>query len=256
MIVAVVQARAGSSRLPGKVLLSILGRPMLGMQLERVARARRVDRIVVATSTEPDDDAVADVAERAGVAVHRGSRDDVLARVHAAARGAEHVVRLTGDCPLTDPAIVDQVVLAHVQSGADYTSNAHVRTFPDGLDVEVMRTSALALAHQEARLPSEREHVTPYLYHHPERFRLHAVTRAPDLSSLRWVVDREEDLAVVRAVFEHLYPYDPDFGMDAVLALAASRPALFAANAGLDPHEGWRRALAQDEAFRRESAER
>lgn len=253
MIVAVVQARFSSSRLPGKVLLPILGRPMLALQLERIARARRLDRIVVATSTDATDDAVAEVAEAAGVETHRGPLDDVLARVHGASIGADHAVRLTGDCPLTDPAMIDRVVAAHLETGADFTSNAWVRTFPDGLDVEVMRTSVLALAHFEAELPSEREHVTPFLYAHPERFRLHAVTGEPDRSSLRWVVDREEDLAVVRAVFERLYPDDPAFGMDAVLALAEREPAIFAANADLDPQEGWRRSQQRDEEFRREA---
>jgi spore coat polysaccharide biosynthesis protein SpsF len=255
MIVAVVQARVSSSRLPGKVLLPILGRPMLAVQLERITRARRPDRIVVATSTEPADDAVAAVADAAGVETYRGPLDDVLARVHGASIGADHAVRLTADCPLTDPAMIDRVVDAHLETGADFTSNAWVRTFPDGLDVEVMRTSALALAHFEARLPSEREHVTSFLDQNPERFRLHAVTGAPDLSNLRWVVEREEDLTVVRAVFERLYPVDPAFGMAAVLALAEREPAIFAANAALDPHEGLRRSQARDAASEREGGE-
>jgi spore coat polysaccharide biosynthesis protein SpsF len=252
VIVAVVQARSSSSRLPGKVLRPILGLPMLVRQLQRVALATRVDRIVVATSEDPLDDAVAAAAITVpGVTVHRGSLDDVLGRVCAAAEhaGARHVVRLTGDCPMVDPVLIDRVVGAHLDSGADYTSNTWPRTFPDGLDVEVLRFEVLAAARAEARLPSEREHVTPFVHRHPERFRLHGVTHATDLSHLRWVVDHEVDLRVVAAVFERLHPLDPAFGMDAVLRLLEEQPELFAQNAGIDPDEGWRRSLRADAEF-------
>jgi spore coat polysaccharide biosynthesis protein SpsF len=249
--VAVLQARASSSRLPGKVLLSILGRPMLARQLDRIARARTLDGIVVATSADPSDDAVAALAAECGAAVHRGPLDDVLARVHGAAvaHGAAHVVRLTGDCPLCDPAVIDRVVAAHREAAADYTSNTLVRSFPDGLDVEVVTAAALAAAAAEAKLPSEREHVTPFVWKRPERFRLHAVPYREDLSRLRWVVDTAADLEVVRDVFARLLPQNPCFAMDDVLALQRAEPALFARNAAGCADEGWRRSLQQDAEF-------
>lgn len=256
MILAILQARTSSSRLPGKVLLPILGRPMLLRQLERIARARRVDRILVATSVDASDDELAAVVQEAGVAVFRGALDDVLDRFHAAASTvqADHVVRLTGDCPLADPAVIDHMIDEHLRSGADYTSNSLQRSYPDGLDVEVMRMAALTEAWRIARLPSEREHVTPRLHHEP--FRRHAVVYAEDLAKLRWVVDHAADLAVIRAVYERLYPGNPDFRMAEVLALQRREPALFEPSQGFDPDEGWRRSLAQDAAWLRDEERR
>jgi spore coat polysaccharide biosynthesis protein SpsF len=250
MMLAIVQARTTSSRLPGKVLLPILGQPMIVRQLERIRRARRVDRVLVATSVDPSDDLLADVVQAAGVAVFRGALDDVLDRFHAAAAsvGPEHVVRLTGDCPLVDPALVDHIVAEHLAHGADYTSNSLQRSWPDGLDVEVMRMAALAEARRIAELPSEREHVTPRLHRDP--FRRHAVVHGEDLAALRWVVDHAADLATVRAVFARLHPVDPAFGFADVLALQRAEPGLFAPSQHFDPDEGWRRSLAADEAFR------
>ncbi len=252
MIVAIVQARASSSRLPGKVLREILGRPMLALQLHRIELARRLDRIVVATSDDPSDEPIAALAKQCGVEVFRGALDDVLGRVHAAAEraGAEHVVRLTGDCPLTDPALIDRVVEAHLESSADYTSNTQPRTFPDGLDVEVVRMRALTEADREAELPSEREHVTPFVYHRPERYLVHGVTHPIDLSKLRWVVDHAVDLEVVSEVFARLHGSDPGFGMATILQLCRDEPALFARNAAIDADEGWLRSLRADAAFR------
>ncbi len=251
MILAVLQARVSSRRLPGKVLRPILGQPMIARQMERIRRARTLDGLVLATSSDASDDPLQALGAQLGVEVHRGALEDVLDRFHSAAapRRPAHVVRLTGDCPLIDPRIVDRVVEEHLEQGSDYCSNAVVRTYPDGLDVEIMRFEALESAWNEARLPSEREHVTPFLYKRPERFRLHAVTREPDLSALRWVVDREEDLEIVRAVFERLYDSDPGFGMEEVLALARSEPQIFAGNAAFAMDEGWKVSLEDDAAF-------
>jgi len=248
VIVAVLQARTGSTRLPGKVLAPVLGRPMLERQIERVRRARGPDRLVVATSTGSDDDALAELCAGLGVACHRGPLDDVLERVAgaAAAHGAEHVVRLTGDCPLADPAVIDRAVALHREGSFDYTSNALERTWPDGLDVEVVRRSALEEARREARLPSEREHVTPFVYHRPERYRLGSLRGEADLSRLRWVVDEPADLELVRAVYARLYPVRPDFDSDDVLALLEREPELAARNAHVDGARGWRRSLERD----------
>ena len=217
---AVVQARAGSTRLPGKVLLPVGGRPMLAFMLERLA-GTHVDQLVVATSTDVRDDAVADAASAAGVAVVRGSESDVLARFVAAldAYPADVVVRLTADCPLIDPALVDEVVTARAASGADYASNTLVRTYPDGLDVEVLTAAALRTAAAEATDPAEREHVTPFVYRRPDRFHLLAVVGPESLGHERWTVDTAEDIERVRAIVAHLD--DPiGAGWRAILAVA------------------------------------
>jgi len=235
VIVAIVQARMGSTRLPGKVLAPVCGKPMLERQLERVRRSRMVERLVVATSEGPEDDAVAEAARGAGCDSYRGSLEDVLDRFTAAARHYEatDVVRLTADCPLSDPELVDDVLRVHLASGADYSSNVLEPRYPDGLDVEVLRADALERAWREAVAPHDREHVTPYLLHHPERFLLRSVQGGEDLSRLRWTVDHPEDLAFVRAVFERLLPEDPSFGWREVLELLEREPRLAAANAHL-----------------------
>lgn len=247
-MVAVLQARASSSRLPGKVLRPILGQPMLTRQIERIVRAKNIDEVIVATSTDLSDDPVVEVCRKAGVTCFRGSLDDVLDRVFLAARSrdARDVVRLTGDCPLADPGVIDCVIEAYRKSGADYASNTLQPTFPDGLDVEVVSFVALERAWANARLPSEREHVTPYLYIHPELFRLHPVQWSADLSSLRWTVDTAADFEFVTAVYENLYPTKPAFDMDDVLKLVDSRPDLLAINEGHKRNEGFLKSLARD----------
>lgn len=246
MIVGVLQARLSSRRLPGKVLADVVGRPMILRQVERLLRARRMDALVIATTSDPSDAPLVAACEAEGLRVHRGSVDDVLTRVLDAAPEAEHIVRLTADCPLADPAVIDAVIEAHLASGDDYTSNALVRTFPDGLDVEVVRRAALAAAARDAELPSEREHVTPFLYGHPERFRLGHVTRADDLSALRWTVDEPVDLTFVREVYGALYPQNPAFSTDDVLALLRARGELTELNRHIPTNEGYTRSLAED----------
>jgi len=202
---AVVQARTGSTRLPGKVLMPIAGRPMLGFMLARLAAAP-VDDMVVATSANAGDDALADVASAAGVAVVRGSESDVLGRFLTALDGhpADIVVRLTADCPLVDAGVVADAIACRDAAGADYASNTLVRTYPDGLDVEVLTAGSLRTAAAEAVDPAEREHVTPFVYRRPERFRLAAVLGPESLGDERWTVDTADDLARVRTIVEGL----------------------------------------------------
>jgi spore coat polysaccharide biosynthesis protein SpsF len=247
-MVAVLQARASSSRLPGKVLRPILGQPMLARQIERILRAKNIDEVVVATSTDSSDDPLVEICRNAGISCFRGSLDDVLDRVFIAARSraANDIVRLTGDCPLADPAVIDHVIEAYRASGADYASNTLQPTLPDGLDVEVASFLALQRAWADARLPSEREHVTPYLYVHPELFRLHPVQWPTDLSSLRWTVDTAADFEFVTAVYENLYPTKSAFTMDDVLRLLDSRPDLLAINQGHKRNEGFLKSRARD----------
>ena len=221
-----------SSRLPGKVMAPVLGEPMIGRQVERLRRAVRIDKLLVATSTDPSDDPLAAYCETLALPVFRGSLDDVLDRFRAALAAhpkAKAVVRLTADCPLADPALIDRVIEHHHAAGADYTSNTlGARSYPQGLDAEVIRPEVLADAAQRASDPYEREHVTPYIYRRPETYRLAGVARHESLARLRWTVDVPQDLAFVREVYAKLYPYDPAFGSDAIAALevnSAEAPA-------------------------------
>jgi spore coat polysaccharide biosynthesis protein SpsF len=212
-----------SSRLPGKVLAPVLGEPMIGRQIERLQRSARIDKLMVATSNDPSDDALAAYVRGLGVELFRGALDDVLGRYCAALSrhlDATAVVRLTADCPLTDPELIDKVIDHHHESGADYTSNTlGTRTYPHGLDAEVIRPECLYDANELATDPYEREHVTPYVYRRPEHFRLAGVARHKSLAQLRWTVDLPPDLAFVREVYAKLYPFDPAFGTDAIVAL-------------------------------------
>jgi len=222
MILAVLQARMSSSRLPGKVMAQVLGQPMIARQVERLRRSKRLDHLVVATSDDPSDDGLATYAASLDLDVVRGPLADVLARFIKALDAfpeTSTLVRLTADCPLTDWRVLDETVEAHVESGADYTENMAVKTYPHGLDVEVMKVEALRRAGAEATSAYDREHVTPYLYATPGRFRLADITRSPSLAHLRWTVDLPEDLEFVRHVYETLYPGDPDFGTEAIAAL-------------------------------------
>ena len=201
----VLQARMGSTRLPGKVVAELAGRPALAFMLDRLAPLA-VDQLVVATSTAAADARVEEVANEKGVAVVRGPEDDVLARFIVAldAYPAMHVVRLTGDCPLMDPALVATALEVHQRDAADYTSNTLVRTFPDGLDVEVVTAAALREANDEAVDAAEREHVTPFVYGRPERYRLANFESGDDLGAERWTLDTAADLDRLREIVAKL----------------------------------------------------
>ena len=248
-VVAIVQARTSSSRLPRKVLRSILGTPMILRELARLKACTTLDRIVLATSADASDDELAATVQAAGWDVYRGSLDDVLDRYARCAEtyGAAHVVRITGDCPIIDPAVVDRVVTAHLAHGNDYTSNTLGRvTYPDGLDTEVMTAAALQRADREARLASEREHMTQYLIKHHELFRQETIENAEDLSAERWTVDEPEDFAFITRIYEALYPAHPAFGMADVLAYLATHPACRRMNAGIERNEGLAKSLRED----------
>lgn len=234
MIVAILQGRMSSTRLPGKVLRPILGRPMMGRQIDRIRRASRVDRLVVATSDQTADDPIAAFCAAEGVDCFRGSLNDVLGRFQAAARAfgpAKHVVRLTADCPLIDWTVIDAAIELHLQTGADCSGNVIERTYPDGLDVEVMTGPTLERACSEAVDSYEREHVTPYVYRHPELFRLAHLKQASDLKELRWTVDNPADFDKVEAVFAAFETRKHDFVQADILALLAERPDIDALNA-------------------------
>jgi glutamate-1-semialdehyde 2,1-aminomutase len=236
--VAIVQARMGSTRLPDKVMKPVHGTPLIELLLNRLKRARELDSIVLATSEEPRNAPLAEHVRGLGYTVYRGSEKDVLDRYYQAAKlaGAEVVVRITGDCPLVDPELVDSVIAQFRAAGVDYASNVDPPTYPDGLDIEVFTFAALQEAWQLAKRTHEREHVTPYL-REPGRFRTHGMRNDVDLSGERWTVDEPEDFEVIAAVFRHFHPRS-DFGWREVAELLRSRPDLFAANRRLIRNEG------------------
>jgi spore coat polysaccharide biosynthesis protein SpsF len=248
-IVAIIQARMGSSRLPGKVLLDLGGQPMLNRVVERTKRAKTVEAVVVATTSEPVDDPVADYCNAHGHPVYRGSLHDVLDRYYHAARWSEAqtVVRITADCPLIDPAVVDRTVeaflgadLPHLQplnpglpGGYDFCANRLPppwgRTYPIGLDTEVCSFAGLETIWKEAQEPHQREHVMPYFYDHQERFKILLVHHAKDLGALRLTVDTAEDLELLRRVYAS-FPGRDDFSWLEVVDFLEREPELLALN--------------------------
>jgi glutamate-1-semialdehyde 2,1-aminomutase len=251
--VAIVQARLGSVRFPDKVLRQVTSAPLIELLLGRLARAKLVDQIVVATPEDKRNEPLAELVKKLGFAVYRGSEHDVLDRYYQAAtlQNSDVVVRITGDCPLVDPQLVDSLVAEYAKGDVDYVSNTLQPTFPDGLDVEVFSYAALARAWSEACEPFQREHVTPYIKT-PNKFRVRSIVHLEDRSAERWTVDEPADLDVVQRVFEHFSPRR-DFGWGEVLALTDNHPEWFAANRHLVRNEGsvlgtgqklWKRAKA------------
>ncbi len=252
-VVAIVQARMGSTRLPNKVMKPIGGVPMIELLLTRLAKAKQIDQIVLATSTDERNTPLVEQVQKLGYTCVRGSESDVLDRYLVAARQAQAdvVVRITGDCPLIDPALVDQVIAQFKVQGVDYLSNIAPATYPDGLDTEVFTLQALQRAGRESQDPFDHEHVTPYL-RKPGLYKTGAMQHSEDLSTLRWTVDEPADFDVVSQVFAHFAP-NIHFSWTQVLGLQRSQPALFAANHNIIRNEGaamgtgqklWKRAKA------------
>ena len=226
-VVCIVQARMGSSRLPGKVMMDLAGEPMLKRDINRLKRAKTLSEIVVATTVEAADDVIEDLCERSGWAWFRGSEQDVLDRYYRAALAhtADIVVRITSDCPLIEPTIVDQVVGYFMTNRGrlDYVSNRLPRpTFPIGLDTEVFSFQALQRAWQEDGNPAWREHVTPYIYMNPSMFRVEGITDEVDRSYMRWTVDTSEDMDFVRKIYSRFG--SDDFSWTEVLSVLEQNP--------------------------------
>ena len=248
MILAILQARVSSCRFPGKVLKPLLGEPMLARQIERVKRSRSIDRLVVATSNDASDDLIEELCDKLEVDCFRGSLDDVLDRFYQAAKahGATDVVRLTGDCPLIDPEVIDEVIQLYRTGEYDYASNTLEPTFPDGLDIEVFRFECLEQAWREAKLSSEREHVTLAIHRHPERYKLGMLKKERNLSALRWTVDEPDDYELITKFYEALYPVNPEFGFEDLVRHVDANPELMTYNTGHRRNEGLEKSLAQD----------
>ncbi len=228
-VTVVIQARMGSNRLPGKVLKLAAGKTMLAILVERLRRAETIDQIILATSVAPGDGLIVDEAERLGLPTFLGSEHDVLSRYAGAARKYDlpAVVRITADCPLTDPAVVDFTVGRFLSERPDYCTNALDRSVPKGLDVEVMSRAALERADAEATDNADREHVTRFFYTHPERFRvLHAAPHDATLAGHRWTLDTPADYRFLTTILDHFHIEKPGFDMNDVLTFLATRPEL------------------------------
>jgi spore coat polysaccharide biosynthesis protein SpsF len=248
-VVAIVQARMGSSRLPGKVLLPLAGEPVLGHVVTRLRHCRRIQQVVVATTTECADDAIDQWCRQHQVACFRGSQHDVLDRYYQAAivHAADAIVRITSDCPAIDACVVDEVVAGFLSGG--YDSFCLGGEFPDGLDCQVFAFEALAKAWREATRPSEREHVGPYIEKtHPELFRNGVLHKFKGLAHHRWTLDEPRDYAFLCAVFERLHQPGQIFLAEHVLALLEREPQLLDLNAHIARNEGYQKSLAAERA--------
>lgn len=247
MNLAIIQARTGSSRLPGKILMPLGDKPMLHQIVNRVSAAKTVDKIVVATTCEKGDDIVETLCEEIGVFCYRGSVDDVLDRYYKVSNlfHPDNIIRITADCPLIDPNVIDKVVSIHNKNRYEYTSNTMEETYPDGLDVEVFCFSALEEAWLKADLLSEREHVTPYIKNKGS-FRRGSVTITPSLGDKRWTVDTDRDYEFISLIYKDLYRGDEIFYMEDVLLWLDKHKHLEEINNGIIRNEGYKKSLLND----------
>lgn len=224
-VVAIVQARMGSTRLPGKVLKEVLSRPLLSYQIERMKRATLIDELVIAT-TPFNNEPIIELCEKEHVSYFVGSEKDVLERYYKAAQQheADIVVRMTSDCPLIDPLVVDSVIKMYLNNNFDYVSNTQIRTFPRGMDTEVFSFKALERAYKEAKIEYEHEHVTPYFYLNENKFKIGQYKQKDDTNEIRLTVDTPEDFEVIRLIFEELYPKNANFSLKDILAILEKYP--------------------------------
>ena len=243
MIAAIIQARMGSSRLPGKVLMSIHGKPFLHHIVDRLSMSQDVEKIIIATSSSPQNNKIAELAKELEVSLFRGSEDDVLDRYYKSAKKfkVNDIVRITADSPLLDPQMVDKVVKMYIDSKNiyDYVSNIHPPSFPDGLDVEVFSFDVLERAWKEAKKSYEREHVTPYMWENPEKFRVGNYSEGLDYSNLRLTLDDPKDLRLIKIVYENLYQKNKNFNFADILDFLKLNPELANINKDLGRYEGF-----------------
>jgi spore coat polysaccharide biosynthesis protein SpsF (cytidylyltransferase family) len=253
-IVAIIQARMGSSRLPNKVLMPVMGRPLLGWMLERVLTCPEINDVILATTIDPRDDIIADFAQSVGCNLYRGSEDDVLDRYYQAACTVmpDAVVRITADCPLLDPLVLGSLIREYVAGDFDFLSNSEPlpSTWPDGMDVSIIRFTSLKNAWQNSIKPSEREHVTFFFWNNPQIFRCRRVEYVRDLSKYRITIDYPEDFQVLRAIIEYFCKSNPiaitRLSMEEIIAFLDANPDVFRLNNKYNQGLGWLAALERD----------
>ncbi|MCK5629672.1 MAG: glycosyltransferase family protein [Nanoarchaeota archaeon] len=233
-VVAIIQARMGSTRLPGKIMKEILGKPVILWDLDRISLSKLIDEIVVAIPYGKENDVIVDTIKEYNdkIVITRGSENDVLDRYYQAAvqANADVVVRITSDCPLIDPVVIDNVIEQFLDNDCDYCSNSLTRTYPRGLDTEVFSFKSLEEAWKEAKKDHEREHVTPYIIENPDKFKLLNVANGIDLSHLRWTLDTKDDFEFISAIYKWIYPKKQLFLMDDIFELLGKKPELIDIN--------------------------
>lgn len=227
-VVIIIQARMESTRLPGKVLRNVLGKPLLSYLLERVLRVNNAELVVVATTEKEEDDKIFQFCRENGVSVFRGDEEDVLERYLQTAKfyQADTIVRITADCPLIDPCVIENVIQYYLENEFDYVGNTLSLTFPRGMDTEVFSREALETAALQAKEKSEREHVTLFMYKHPEMFKLANVPYKINKSEYRLTVDTEEDFQLIKLILQKLYPINPEFSLEDIIKMLDANPEL------------------------------
>ena len=250
-----IQARMGSSRLPGKVMKEVVGKPLLEHIIERINNCKNIDKVIVITSEEQENDPIRYLCNDLPIDCFSGNENDVLDRYYRASfnfnlSDEDSILRITADCPLIDPQIVDEVILKHIEGNYDYTTNTLVRTYPDGLDCEVFTVATLKDMWNKAKLKSEREHVTLYIKNNPEDYNLGNIEYTEDLSDLRWTVDEKEDFILINQIYESLYDENNLFLMEDILKLYNDNHDLFKINEMYERNEGLMKSLENDEIIR------
>ena len=252
-ILLIVQARTGSTRLPSKVLLNLEGKTVLEQVIRRVKASKLVTDTLVATTISKKDFPILEICIKNNVQVFCGSEDDVLDRFYQSAKlfSPDHIVRITADCPMMDPAIIDNVINTHLKQNNDYTSNTLNETFPDGEDVEVFTFAALKNAWENASLMSQREHVTPFIRNHNEIFKIGSVSYDQNLSKKRWTLDNPEDFEFIKKVYSKLYKQNELFGMSEILNLLQSNPELEKINSDIIRNLGYIKSVNNDKEIQK-----
>jgi len=247
-IIGIIQARLGSTRLPGKVLLNLARKTVLEHVLERVERSKLIEDIVVATTIKKEDLEIVKLCSNIGISVYCGAENDVLDRYYQVAKllQTRHIVRITADCPMIDPEIIDLTIQNYIHENADYSVN---QNFPDGLDTEVFKFDVLKKAWKEASLSSEREHVTAYIYNHPEMFRIINYKSEIDYLEKRWTLDEPDDYEFFKIIFEEVFTKNPNFGMNDVLKFLKKNPEIENLNRHIIRNEGYLKSLKEEKVL-------
>jgi len=247
-ILAIIQARVGSTRLPGKVLIKVGEKPIIEHVYNRVSKASLIDEIFIATSINKENLPLVKYCSENNIRVFIGSENDVLDRFYQLAKllNPNHIVRITADCPMIDHEVIDMVIKKHLDTKADYTSNALNQTYPDGLDVEIFKFEVLQKAWEEARLESEREHVTSFIYKNKSFFTIQSIDSRINYGNYRLTVDNPEDLKLFQTLYKNLYIKDPCFGLQSILDFIKDNPFVTEINKNILRNEGYTKSLAND----------
>jgi len=252
MIIAIIQARVGSTRLPNKVLKYLEDKTVLEHVVNRVRKSNYIDEVFVATTIAENNLPIIQLCSSQNIRVFCGSEDDVLDRYYQLAKliRPDHIVRITSDCPVIDPVIIDSIIENHLNSKSDYSSNTIVDSYPDGIDTEIFSYPTLEKTWKEANLLSEREHVTPYIKKHSDLFRLNSIVSEVNYAEKRWTLDTDKDFEFLKIIFENLYMKNHSFGMNDILKLLIEQPHLEKINSNIIRNEGFLKSLSNDKLFK------